>query len=72
MLPCFKCRFFRFLPSGASRNITLKACNCWVAAGGKNATGVRPAGTSPAAIAWILPAVCAAVEEKTEPPPTKE
>jgi len=45
---------------------------CWVADGGKNATGVSPAGTNPTAIACILPAVCAEAEEKIEPPPTKE
>ena len=52
--------------------MTLTAGNCWVAAGGKNATGVSPAGTNPAAIAWMLPAVCAEAEENIEPPPTKE
>ena len=71
MLPCFIYRFFLFL-SGSSRKITLTAGSCWVATGGKNATGVSPAGTNPAAIAWMLPAVCAEAEEKIEPPPTKE
>jgi hypothetical protein len=48
------------------------AGNCWVANGGKNATGVSPTGTNPAAIACIPPAVCAEAEENNDPPPTKE
>ena len=49
--------------------MTLNACRVWVFDGGKKATGVRPAGTNPAATAWRLPA--AGDEEKAVPPPTK-
>ena len=68
MIPLKLLRLFRFL-SGASRNMTLSACRVWVFVGGKKATGVRPAGTNPAATAWRLPA--AGDEEKAVPPPTK-
>ena len=64
-------RLFLFLRA-ASRKITLMACNCCCGVGGKNAIGVSPAGTNPAAIAWIPPAVCAEPDEKNTPPPTKE
>ena len=50
MIPLKLLRLFRFL-SGASRNMTLNACRVWVFVGGKKATGVRPAGTNPAATA---------------------
>ena len=50
VIPLKLLRLFRFL-SGASRNMTLNACRVWVFVGGKKATGVRPAGTNPAATA---------------------
>ena len=49
-LPFWVNLFLRFL-SGASRKITLSAGICCVGEGGKNATGVNPVGTNPAAIA---------------------
>ena len=58
--------FLRF-PTGASLKITLRACNVWVEVGGKNATGVNPAGTKAAAAAWV-PAV-AVPGLKVNPPP---
>ena len=47
------------------------AGSCWVATGGKNAIGVSPAGTNPAAIAWTLVAATFEVDVNSEPPPTK-
>ena len=48
--------------------MTLVAGNCWVGNAGKNAIGVSPDGTNPAAIAGALPATSA--PEKAIPPPT--